>query len=313
MFVDKFRPKNLSEIIGNDSVRASLEKYLANGNLPHTLLLEGQYGGGKTSIARILGAELNATVIEHDCGADGDIARIREVVDSADYGALFSDVKVIILDEVQKLSAAAQQVLLKTTEDPGQDLYYIMCTTDSDKISPALKSRAVRFKITPVNREGIRAAYRRIKSEINITLEGGADDWEKIIDASEGSLRVVYNTLDKVVAAGQPQDGGVYVSTDVLDNLLGLLSDEDSESMTDSMPLPQAFMRANLTGAMEAIAQAKKEKREPMGTLIGLYNYLKKANMSKSKMLLADTAEILMDPVKANTWYALEYLALKYL
>lgn len=312
MFSDRFRPKTLQEVIGNDSVRQSLENYLSNGNLPHTLLLEGQYGGGKTTIARIIADRLNATVTEHDCGADGDIGRIREIVDSADYGALFSDKKVIILDEVQKLSAAAQQVLLKTTEEPGEDLYYIMCTTDPEKISPALKSRAVRLKITPVNREGIRSAYRRVREETNITLEGGTEDWDKIIESSEGSLRVVYNTLDKVVAAGEKRADGVYVSTATLDSLLGILSEEDT-GFTDSMPLPQAFMRKELIPALEAISQAKKDKKEPMGTLLGLYNYLKKAKLKQSQAVLADMAEILMDPVRANNWYALEFIALKHL
>lgn len=316
MFADKFRPEKLQDVIGNAHIKASLQKYFDTKTIPHTIQFHGQYGAGKTTLARIVANELGASAndtIEHDCGANGEINKIKNIVEQSDYGALFGTVKVIILDEVHKLSKEAQTVLLKRTEEPAEGTYFIICTSEPDKLIPALKSRGISFTVEPVNIEGVREAYRRVMSTAKLVLEGKADDWDKVISASEGSLRVVYNILDKMVSAGDVQpDGTRFISTAVLDKLLGYVN-EDYE-MEETMPLPQAVIKRNLSQAFVAIAEAKKEKREPMPTLIGLYNYLKKARLNKTTQpMLADMAEILSQPERANNWYSLEYLILKYI
>lgn len=312
MFADEFRPKNLDEVIGNEHIKASLKKYFDSGEIPHTLQFHGQFGAGKTTLARIVASQLKADVTEHDCGANGEINKIRSIVEQSEYSALFSDNKVIILDEVHKLSKEAQNVLLKSAEEPSPHTYFILCTSEPEKLIPALRSRGVSFTVEPVGVDGVREAYRRVMRKAKINLEGKAEDWDKVVESAAGSLRNVYNTLDKMFAAGEKDDtGGLYISTALLDKLLGRV-DEDY-TMDETMPLPQAVIKKDLTAALEAIAAAKKEKREPMPTLIGLYNYLKKARLLQKKTFLADAAEILSQPEKANSWYSLEYLVLKHL
>jgi len=312
MFALQFRPKTLNEVIGNEHIKRALSKYFDTNTIPQTIQLVGQAGAGKTTIARIVASQLNADIVEHDCGRNGDINKIKELMQHSEYSALFSDKKVIILDEVHKLSKEAQQVLLKSTEEPSKDTYFILCTSEPEKLIPALKTRGITFKVEPVGIEGVREAYKRILSTTRITLEGGSSDWDKVIEAAEGSLRNVFNTLDKIVASGEISEGGVFLTTKVLDKLLGNVSEDDT-FMDEGMPLPQAVIRKDLSAALEAVAQAKKEKREPMPTLIGLYNYLKKAQLTRAKHILADIAQILSEPEKANSWYSVEYVLLKHL
>ena len=264
-----------------------------------------------TSVARIIGTMLNAEVVEHDCGKDGDISTIRGVVEGAAYSSLFSESKVIILDEVHKLSKPAQDVLLKTTEDTPDSVYFILCTSESQNIIAPLKSRGVTFTVKPVDVDGIRAAYKRVMAVGKIDLQGGSDDWNAIISKSEGSLRVVYNMLDKIYASAEVKpDGSRYLATDTLYNLLGLFKEE---VMDETQPLPKAVLSGSSTEALAAIAAAKKDKSSCMGTMIGLYNYLKKAAPKKLRPMLVDMAYLLIEPEKANNWYSLEYLVLKHL
>jgi DNA polymerase-3 subunit gamma/tau len=312
MFADQMRPQTFEEVIGNDHIKSALKGYFAKGNLPHTILLDGQFGSGKTTIARLIAAALGSQqVTEHDCGANGDINTIREIVDNASYTALWGETKVIILDEVHKLSKAAQDVLLKTTEEPVDGTYFILCTSQSQDIIAALRSRCVTFTVKPVDVDGIRAAYKRILSVGKLVLEGGTSDWDSIIAKSEGSLRVVYNMLDKVYASAEIQpDGSRLLSTATLYDLLGLFKEEEFD---DTQPLPKAVMSGNTQEALNAIAASRKDKKATgMGTMIGLYNYLKKAQPKKFRGMLTEMAFLLLDPEKANNWYALEYLVLKY-
>lgn len=313
MFSDILRPKTLDEVIGNDHIKRALAGYFATGNLPHTILLDGKYGSGKTTLARIIASQLNVqNPQEHDCGANGDISYIRDIVDQSEYLPIWDQNKVIILDEVHKLSKAAQDVLLKTTEKPAEDTYFILCTSEPHKITPALKSRCVTFTVQPVGIEGIREAYVKVMKHGKLTLAGGKSDWDLVLSKSEGSLRVVYNLLDKMYAAADLQDNGTRIlPTGVLESLLDI-TDEDIYTFSDTAPLPNAFLAGNLEAALAAVEASKREKREPMPTLTGLYNYLKKARLVEKRAALADIAILLADPEKANTWYAVEHIIFKH-
>lgn len=314
MLAQKLRPQNLDEVIGNQHIKDALDtffrEYKSTGAFPHTLLLEGGVGQGKTTTARIIAKELGSeSPLEHDCGANGDINTIRGIIEEAGYTSLFSNVNVIILDEIHKLSQAAQNTLLKITEDTPKNTYFILCTSESKSIIPALRSRCVSLTVHPAKLEDIREAYKKARNVMgDLELEGGKEAWESVVRVSEGSLRKVYMILESLYAAAKKSASGKQVTQDTLESLLGIsLLDE----LNENSPLPKAFISRNQIEALKALEVAKKEK-QPYGTLVGLYNYLKKVQSNNPKKerqeLLKDISYLLMNPDKSNNWYALEWL-----
>ena len=176
---DIMRPKTLDELIGNEHIRKILKGQFESGNVSHTFLLVGGYGRGKTTIARIIANSLHAEIIEHDAGAKSDIDTIREVVASSYSTSIFSDKKVYIFDEVHKLSKDAQTVLLKVTEEPPEDVYFILSTSESDKVIPALASRAIKLEVEPLTVDGVRQLVARVTDKFRLVVEN-RQDWMKV-------------------------------------------------------------------------------------------------------------------------------------
>lgn len=297
------RPKTLDEVIGNEHIILPLEKQLRNESLSQTIMITGQYGSGKTTLAKIIASHLNAEVHEIDCGSDGGVDKMREVVDSAQMSSLFSKVKVFILDEVHGLSKQAQSALLKTLEEPKANLYFILLTTDTSKILPTIRSRCVVYETRPASNVEIGAAVKRVMDKYNLEVEDMADFWA-LVNQSDGSLRQVYALMEKLVAAA---DENGYLSSEVFRNILSSVSSEEVDEK-----LPQAFLANDVLRVMEILKTIKKDGNV-VGTTIGLYNYLKTAYLNSEKGnrdLLTELAFMLAG--KTIEWEHLEYLAWKY-
>lgn len=141
------RPRSLGEIVGLDQVVASVEEQFRTNRVPHFYLICGSTGTGKTTLSRII-----ANMIHGGAGAQdtqeinasdkNGIDDIRALIDAARYRPVNSAAKVIILDECHQLTTAAQNALLKITEDTPNYLYFIFSTSNASKIIDALKRRA---------------------------------------------------------------------------------------------------------------------------------------------------------------------------
>lgn len=184
----KYRPKKLSEYIGNPKVKKGVIAALEGASKPQVILMQGQAGGGKTSMARLLAKEYlcenrhpitgacgscyNCQTIEDyiETGNQGGLSDVMEVdvTDSSgkkDIDALLDEVnipsftgnwKVFILDEVHELSKAGQSRLLKTLEEPAERVLIILCTTDPQKLLDTIISRCqYNFIVTKPSREDL--------------------------------------------------------------------------------------------------------------------------------------------------------------
>jgi len=306
MLYEDMRPKTLKEVIGNDHIKSNISTAIALSNLPHTLLITGPFGTGKTTLARIIATELDAEYLEHDCGAQGDIDTIKSIVENGAFGSMFSAAKVIVLDEVHKLSQAAQTVLLKPLENPRPGVFWIMCTSEPDKLLASLKSRAVQYTLEPVTVEGLRVATARLLEKQQIKLEGGKADWGKVIEASEGNYRRFYTIMESIYGAAG-RNGTL--STDAVNKILGVTEDEEID---ESMPIIQAFNLKKVGEVLKACESIRKSKGESGAypTLMGLYNYLRKVTMNNPTparaAALMELGETLSRKELATTWYGVE-------
>jgi DNA polymerase-3 subunit gamma/tau len=305
---EAMRPQNLDEIIGNSHIVTALKKQFETNTLSQTMMFTGDAGSGKTSFAKIIANYLDAEVTEIDCGADGSIDNMREIVESVSLSSLFSSIKVFILDEVHALSKPGQSALLKTLEEPQNNVHFILLTTDPNKVLNTIRTRCVEYQTIPAATEEIGEAVRRVEKKFGISFETRADLWS-LVEQSKGSLRQVYSFMEKLVSVSDDRN---FITSEMFHKILGKSMEHVDEN------LPKAFLNCNLRDALSIILSLRKEGGNPTGTLIGVYNYLKVVFLKnsdnlrdKQKLLMADISEKIS--TKEITWDTLEHLVWKHL
>lgn len=302
------RPKTLDDVIGNEHVVSALKKQLETNTLSQTLMFTGDAGQGKTTFAKIIANELKAEVSEIDCGSEGSIETIRDLVDSSKLTSLFANKKVFILDEVHALSKPGQSALLKTLEEPQKNVHFILLTTDPNKVLNTIRTRCVEYETKPATTEQIGEAVKKVEVKFGVTFENRKDLWS-IVEQANGSLRQVYAFLEKLVAVA---DNNNVITSAAFHDILGSSMEQVDEN------LPKAFLSNDLVKALTTLNNLRKGGMNPTGTLIGIYNYLKLFYLKnpeeindKNKELMYHTAFLISE--KTITWDSIESLAWKYL
>ena len=151
--INKYRPKDFSEVVGQDAVVRSLQANLKR-NSSRTFLFTGQSGVGKTTLARIVAQEagcLPGDLLEVDAAVNTGIDDMRAVASTLLYRPLGEGaVKAIIIDESQALSKAACQSLLKILEEPPPWAFWFLCTTEPARVPENIRTRCTRYDLKPV-------------------------------------------------------------------------------------------------------------------------------------------------------------------
>ncbi len=221
----KYRPKKLSELIGQDIFVSTIQNALKNKRLAHAYLFSGVRGVGKTTTARILAhlfngeEEVNGNPIdlfEVDAARYTTVDTMRELLDGIKYRPSNWKYKVYILDEVHMLSNSAVSSLLKNLEEPPEHVKFIFCTTEPRKIPATIISRCQRFDLKRIPFD-ILAKYlndiaQKEKSEIDINAAS------MIARASDGSVRDALSILDKSLSLGEKK-----ITEKHIQELLGLV------------------------------------------------------------------------------------------
>lgn len=189
----RHRPTTFDGIIGQGDAVASLRRVIKEGRT-HTFLFTGISGTGKTTLARILancfagGQATAANIDEVDAATNSGADAMRAVIAKTFYRAVgASPVKVIIVDEAQRLSAAAWTILLKPIEEPPKHVFWVFCSTDPGKIPKAIQTRCLTYALKPVDEVSIYELLLKVsKAEGFDTSE---DVLEVIAEGSGGSPR----------------------------------------------------------------------------------------------------------------------------
>ena len=221
----KYRPKRLSELIGQDIFVSTIQNALKNERLAHAYLFSGVRGVGKTTTARILAHLFNneeevkgnpIDLFEVDAARYTTVDTMRELLDGIKYRPTNWKYKVYILDEVHMLSNSAVSSLLKNLEEPPEHVKFIFCTTEPRKIPATIISRCQRFDLKRIPFD-ILAKYlidiaQKEKSEIDISAAN------MIARASDGSVRDALSILDKSLSLGEKK-----ITEKHIQELLGLV------------------------------------------------------------------------------------------
>lgn len=200
-WIEKYRPSTLDDLASHSDIKATLEKFMKDGSLPH-LLFHGPPGTGKTSTILACARKLyqpqqfGQMVLELNASDDRGIDIVRgQILNFASSRAMYATAsfKLVILDEADQMTNDAQSALRRIIEKYADNTRFCLITNYLNKIIPAIQSRCTRFRFGPLSEEQIIPRMKMIieNEKVNITEDG----IKAIYDLSEGDMRRVVNLL----------------------------------------------------------------------------------------------------------------------
>jgi len=202
----KYRPQTLDEVMGNEDVIEVLRAQISGKQaMPRSILLHGPTGCGKTSLARIIAHGVGcgeADLNEIDSASFGrGIDTIRDIRKQSAYRPLEGKCRVWILDEVHRLTGDAQSALLKALEDTPEHVYYILCTTDPQKLLPTIRGRCSQLQVQPLTDREMKLLIRKVVKGEGETLS--KEIYDQIVQDSLGHPRNALQILAQVLAVDE--------------------------------------------------------------------------------------------------------------
>jgi len=289
----KWRPKNFSEMVGQEHVLRALMNALDNDRLHHAFLFTGTRGVGKTTIGRILAKSLNCEqgvssvpcgvcsacqeidegrfidLIEVDAASRTKVEDTRELLENVQYAPTRGRFKVYLIDEVHMLSNHSFNALLKTLEEPPEHVKFLLATTDPQKLPVTILSRCLQFSLKRLTEKMIAEHLKYVLGEENISNEAGAI--QAIANAADGSMRDALSLLDQAIA-----HGGGKVETSEVHDMLGTIEGHHVENLLRAIIGGDAAVVIN---EMQLLAEKAPDFTSILADLISLLHQLAIAQM----------------------------------
>ncbi|KAF8323543.1 P-loop containing nucleoside triphosphate hydrolase protein [Cantharellus anzutake] len=269
-WVEKYRPHTLQDVVSHGDITNTIQQFIKGNRLPH-LLLYGPPGTGKTSMVlamarQLYGDEFRRQILELNASDDRGIDVVRDQIkDFADSGRLYTglknDIKLIILDEADMMTQAAQAALRRVIEQYTRNVRFCIICNYVNKIIPAIQSRCTRFRFSPLPVEAVQLRLSSVieNERVNITEDGR----RALLRISKGDMRRALNVLQACHAAYPMTDeAAVYSCT-------GTPHPSDIAAMVNSM-LTDDFLTCYM-----ALSKMKIERGLALQDLIsGSFEYI---------------------------------------
>ncbi len=280
----RWRPRQFSEMLGQEHVLRALSNALDQDRLHHAYLFTGTRGVGKTTIARIFAKSLNCQkgvsstpcgecsackqvdegrfldLIEVDAASRTGVDDTRELLDNVAYAPGSGRYKVYLIDEVHMFSKSSFNALLKTLEEPPPHVKFLLATTDPQKLPVTVLSRCLQFNLKQLPAQSLLPYLEKLlKSEkVEYETEGVAH----IAQAADGSVRDSLSLLDQAIAHGQG-----HVKADDVEAMLGRFSPSRLYDLLDAVANAQG---AEIFTQVEALAEYVPDYNFVLGELLAL-------------------------------------------
>ncbi|AGY39500.1 DNA polymerase III subunit gamma/tau [Streptococcus ilei] len=240
----KYRSQTFGQLVGQEVIATTLRQAVEQGKISHAYLFSGPRGTGKTSVAKIFAKAMNCPnqtggepcnecyiceaitngsledVIEIDAASNNGVDEIRDIRDKSTYAPSLAPHKVYIIDEVHMLSTGAFNALLKTLEEPTENVVFILATTELHKIPATILSRVQRFEFKSIKTPAI-------QDHLKAVLEKEGIDYEEeavaiIARRAEGGMRDALSILDQALSL----TAGAQLTTEMAEEITGSISQE---------------------------------------------------------------------------------------
>ncbi|SFE54589.1 DNA polymerase III subunit gamma/tau [Nitrosomonas sp. Nm166] len=265
----KWRPRNFSELTGQEHVVRALTNAIEQNRLHHAYLLTGTRGVGKTTIARILAKSLNCEtgitatpcgacsaclqvdtgsfidLIELDAASNTQVDHMRDLLENTLYAPTSARYKIYIIDEVHMLSKSAFNAMLKTLEEPPAHVKFVLATTDPQKIPVTVLSRCLQFNLKQIPQAQIAEHLKRILSQEKILYD--TSSVQLITRAAQGSMRDALSLLDQAIAFGEGK-----IEEAAVRDMLGIIDQSYLFDLLETMAQKNGARLLSLADEMEA-------------------------------------------------------------
>ena len=228
----KYRPRNFTEMVGQEHVVQALTNALTQQRLHHAYLFTGTRGVGKTTVSRILAKSLNCQgpdgqggitatpcgvcaacsdidsgrfpdYTELDAASNRGVDEVQSLLEQAVYKPVQGRFKVFMIDEVHMLTNTAFNAMLKTLEEPPEYLKFVLATTDPQKVPVTVLSRCLQFNLRPMAPETVLSHLTQVLASENVPAEPPA--LRLLSRAARGSMRDALSLTDQAIAFGSGQ------------------------------------------------------------------------------------------------------------
>jgi len=201
------RPRDFDEVVGNSSTVSSLSSMFSRERekIPHTFLLTGPSGCGKTTIARIIRRKLGcskADYFEINSADFRGIDMVRDIIQRMHYQPSKGEVRVWLIDECHQLSKDAQHAFLKALEEPPPHVYFILATTEPEKLLPTIRNRCSRFAVERASEKALAKLIQRVCEENGVEIGDAVKN--AVIGKADGCPRACLLMLDSVIGMDEP-------------------------------------------------------------------------------------------------------------
>jgi len=283
----KYRPQTFHDLIGQENITQALSNAINLNKVAHAYLFCGPRGTGKTSSARILAKSLNCVdgptitpcgkcpscvditnstpvdVIEIDAASNRSVEDAQNILEKIQYVPIHGKYKIYIIDEVHMLSSTAFNALLKTLEEPPENVVFILATTEAHKVLETIVSRCQRFDFRRITVDDIVKRLEYISKEENINIS--KDALFAIAKSSQGGMRDSLALLDQLSILNTQKQ----IDVDDVENLLGKIS------VNVLFDLTEKITSNNPQEAILEINKIYSKGNEPLQILSNLIEYFR--------------------------------------